>query len=118
MPEKIYMVPNPPTPNKGVKYDPAICTGCNSCVEICPTDVLMPNPQKKNPPIVLYPEECWFCGNCVQECPNPGAIRMEHPLNQRISVNWKRKDSGEYFRLGMKNPPPPNTRPPSEGGSR
>jgi hypothetical protein len=40
----------------------------------------------------------------------PGAIRMEYPLNQR--VGWKRKETGEYFRIGMKNSPPPNTRPP------
>jgi len=50
-------------------------------------------------------------GGCVEECPNPGAIKMLHPTSQRISVNWKRKDTGELFRLGMKNPPPPNTRP-------
>jgi NAD-dependent dihydropyrimidine dehydrogenase PreA subunit len=115
MSEKIYMVPNPPTPNKGVKIDPGVCIGCNSCVEICPTDVLMPNPEKKKSPIVLYPEECWFCGCCVEECPTKGAIRLEHPLSQKISVNWKRRESGEYFRLGMKNPPPPNTKPVSGG---
>ena len=62
------------------------------------------------PPLVLYPDECWFCGTCVEECPVPGAIRMEHPLNQK--VGWKRKATGELFRVGMKNPPPPNNRPP------
>lgn len=62
------------------------------------------------PPIVLYSDECWFCGTCVEECPVKGAIRMEHPLNQK--VGWKRKDSGELFRIGMKDPPPPNNRPP------
>ena len=115
MRKKVYMTPNPPTPNKGVKFNPAICNGCNLCVEVCPTDVMMPNPEKEKPPIVLYPEECWFCAGCVEECPKAGAITMVHPLSQNISVNWKRKDTGEYFRLGMKNPPPPNTRPPSGG---
>lgn len=62
------------------------------------------------PPLVLYPDECWFCGTCVEECPVEGAIRLEHPLNQRVA--WKRKDTGELFRRGMKNPPPPNLRPP------
>ncbi|MCK4274836.1 MAG: hypothetical protein KAW90_08065 [Dehalococcoidales bacterium] len=52
-------------------------------------------------------------GGCVEECPRPGAITMLHPTQQRISMNWKRQDTGELFRLGMKNPPPPNTRPPS-----
>ena len=62
------------------------------------------------PPLVLYPDECWFCGTCVEECPAEGAIRMEHPLNQRVV--WKRKETGELFRRGMKNPPSPNLRPP------
>lgn len=62
------------------------------------------------PPLVLYPDECWFCGTCVEECPAPGAIRMEHPLNQK--VGWKRKETGQLFRVGMKDPPAPNNRPP------
>ena len=62
------------------------------------------------PPLVLYPDECWFCGTCVEDCPVPGAIKLQHPLNRRIG--WLRKETGEYFRVGMKNPPPPNTRPP------
>lgn len=63
-----------------------------------------------SPPIVLYPDECWFCGTCVEECPVAGAIRMEHPLNQK--VGWKRKETGELFRVGMNNPPPPYAKPP------
>ncbi len=62
------------------------------------------------PPLVLYSDECWFCGTCVEECPVPGAIRMEHPLNQK--VGWKRKETGALYRIGMKDPPPPNNRPP------
>ncbi len=65
---------------------------------------------KGYPPIVLYPDECWFCGTCVEDCPVPGAIKLQHPLNRR--VGWLRKETGEYFRIGMKNPPTPNTRPP------
>ena len=96
MAEKIYMTPNPPTPNKGVKFNAEICNGCNLCVEVCPTDVMMPNPEKKKQPIVLYPEECWYGGCCVEECPRQGAITFNHPLMQR--VRWKRKDTGEHFR--------------------
>jgi NAD-dependent dihydropyrimidine dehydrogenase PreA subunit len=109
-----YMVPKPLTPNRAIDFDPEICNGCNQCVEICRSDVLMPNPEKKKPPIVLYPDECWYCGVCVLECNRPGAITMLHPLNQSISVIWKRKATGESFRLGMPNPPPPNTRPPAK----
>ena len=48
MSDKVYMTPNPMTPNKGQKFNPDICNGCNLCVEVCPTDVMMPNPEKKS----------------------------------------------------------------------
>ena len=64
-------VPNPPTPNRAIAFDPGVCSGCNQCVEICRSDVLMPNPEGQ-PPIVLYPDECWYCGTCVLECASRG----------------------------------------------
>lgn len=105
-----YLVPNPIMPCQAIIIDPDLCMGCNNCADVCRSDVMVHNPEEGKPPILLYPDECWFCGCCVSHCPIPGAIRMEHPLNQR--VGWKRKETGEYFRIGMKNPPPPNTRPP------
>ena len=113
MKEKVYMVPNPTTPNEAIQFDEDICNGCNFCVDICRTDVLMPNPEKSKPPILLYPDECWYCGCCVEDCPRPGAIKMVHALNQSIVVNWKRKETGKLYRLGMKNPPAPNRKPPA-----
>jgi len=85
--------------NKGLARDEAVAEAkrCFRCSQYLP-------------PLVLYPDECWFCGTCVEECPVPGAIRMEQPLNQK--VGWKRKETGELMRVGMKDPPPPYTRPP------
>ncbi|WP_258360989.1 4Fe-4S dicluster domain-containing protein [Moorella sulfitireducens] len=102
MNNKAYMVPNPLTPNQPVRFNYELCIGCNNCVEVCRTDVIVPNREKRKPPIVLYPDECWYCGCCVDACKVPGAIIFIHPLNQRIG--WKRKETGEYFRVGMKNP--------------
>lgn len=107
---KAYMSPNPMMPCKAILISPGLCIGCNQCADACRSDVLVPNPSKGEPPIVLYPDECWFCGCCTKHCPVPDAIKMEHPLTQK--VGWKRKDTNECFRIGMKNPPPPNTRPP------
>jgi NAD-dependent dihydropyrimidine dehydrogenase PreA subunit len=107
------LVSNPMTPCRAIVVDPELCTGCNRCVDVCRSDVLMPNLEKGGPPLLAYPDECWFCACCVEHCPKPGAIRMEQPLNQRIG--WKRKATGEYFRIGMKDPPPPNNRPPVGG---
>lgn len=109
----VYMIPNPPTPNRAIDFDQEVCNGCNRCVAICRSDLLMPNPEKGKPPIVLYPDECWHCGVCVLECGRPGAIALVHPLNQSVSVAWKRASIGAEGRLGMRDPPPPNTRPPS-----
>ncbi len=109
----VYMVPNPPTPNRAVAFDVEICTGCNRCVEICRSDVLAPNPERGRSPIVVYPDECWYCGTCVLECAHAGAITLLHPLNQSVSVAWKRAATGQTFRLGMADPPPPNPRPPA-----
>ena len=95
--KKIYALPNWCTPSMPVIFDPDICNGCNQCVEVCQVDVLIPNPEKGKPPIVLYPEECWYAGCCEGACPRPGAIRLHIPLTQR--VRWKRKETGEHFRL-------------------
>jgi len=46
MNEKVYMVPNPTTPNEAIQFDEEICNGCNFCVDNCRTDVLMPNPEE------------------------------------------------------------------------
>jgi len=108
--KEAYLVANPVTPNMPVVFDPELCTGCNICIDFCRTDVLMPNPVRGKPPIVAYPDECWFGGCCVGACPVPGANRMDHPLTMKAT--WKRKATGEFFRIGMKNPPPPNMRPP------
>jgi NAD-dependent dihydropyrimidine dehydrogenase PreA subunit len=107
------MLPNPPTPNRAVAFDPLACNGCNRCVQICRSDLLSPNPERGRPPVVLYPDECWHCGVCVIECPRPGAITMLHPLNQSVSVAWKRASTGREYRLGMAGAPPPNERPAS-----
>jgi NAD-dependent dihydropyrimidine dehydrogenase PreA subunit len=110
MKENEMLTPNPLMPGRSILIDSELCNGCNQCVDVCRTDVLMPNPEKGKPPIVLYPDECWFGGCCVGACPVSGAIKMQHALTER--VGWKRKETGEWFRVGMKNPPPPNTRPP------
>jgi len=95
--KKVYATPNRITPNRPVNFNADLCDGCLKCVNICQVDIMIPNPEKGKPPIVLFPEECWYCGSCVEECPNEGAIKLNHPLQQR--VRWKRKETGEHFRV-------------------
>ncbi|MBP6940790.1 MAG: ferredoxin family protein [Syntrophorhabdaceae bacterium] len=94
---RCYAFPNKPTPSMPVVIDETKCTGCNKCVTICTTDVLVANPEKGKPPIIMYPEECWYAGCCVGECPVPGALTMRHPLMMR--VHYKNKETGEINRV-------------------
>jgi len=112
---KVYAFPNLVTPQQPVQFNEKTCIGCNRCIDMCQMDVLMPNPEKGRPPIVLYPDECWMCGCCVKECPlrEREAVVMNWPVLLRM--RWKDKKTGEHFRYGMPNPPPPNTRPPVGG---
>lgn len=93
----VYATPNQTTPGRPIIFSSDICNGCNVCVAICPEDVFIPNPEKGLAPIVVYAEECWYCGSCVDDCKRTGAIRLSHPLQQR--VRWKRKDTNEHYRV-------------------
>lgn len=107
-----YSMPSQSGPCRIVSFDAGRCVGCNLCVNVCPCDVMMPNPEPGCEPIVVFAEECWFCGGCVEECPND-AITLVTPAKQRVSTVWVRKSTGREYRVGMKNPLPPNTTPPS-----
>lgn len=107
-----YSMPSQSGPCRIVSFDAQRCVGCNLCVNVCPCDVMMPNPEQGCEPIVVFAEECWFCGGCVEECPND-AITLVTPAKQRVSTVWVRKSTGKEYRVGMKDPLPPNTTPPS-----
>ncbi len=67
------------------------CTGCNRCVNICQVDLFLPNQTKGAAPVIMYPGECWYCGCCVVECPVEGAIKLRHPLMNRVF--WTAKEN-------------------------
>lgn len=108
--ENIYTFPAFSGPSRVLQFDAAKCVGCNRCVNVCPIDVMIPNPEKGKEPIVIFAEECWFCGSCVNDCPHQ-AVTLVMPAKQRISAVWKEKATGKEYRVGMKDPLPPNTRP-------
>ena len=98
--ENVYAIPNVPAPNTPVVINEEICTGCNSCVNVCQVDVFLPNPEQGKPPVIMHPDECWYGGCCVLDCPVPGAISFNWALQQRGF--WKDKDTGERFRFGTR----------------
>ena len=42
------------------------CTGCQNCVEICPSEVYEIEFEKSKP---VRPEDCIECWACVNQCP-------------------------------------------------
>jgi NAD-dependent dihydropyrimidine dehydrogenase PreA subunit len=54
------------------KVDTEKCTGCESCVEACPSEAIKMQDQKA----VVDAETCIDCAVCVDECP-VGAITVE-----------------------------------------
>ncbi|MDR0513750.1 MAG: ferredoxin family protein [Coriobacteriaceae bacterium] len=46
--------------------DKHTCTGCGTCVEVCPEDVYV---LKDGNAFALYATECWVCGSCMFDCP-------------------------------------------------
>jgi formate hydrogenlyase subunit 6/NADH:ubiquinone oxidoreductase subunit I len=46
--------------------DPARCTGCRLCVELCPTQAL---DQVDGKAALVYPQRCTYCTICEDICP-------------------------------------------------
>ncbi len=56
-----------------VKVDLDKCTGCGTCVDVCPSEVFELENEKVK---VAKPDDCSDCESCVEECPE-GCIVLE-----------------------------------------
>ncbi|MGB9791265.1 MAG: 4Fe-4S dicluster domain-containing protein [Thermacetogeniaceae bacterium] len=53
------------------KVDLEKCSGCGTCVDVCPSEVFeMENDKSK----VARPDDCTGCETCVEECPEEAIV--------------------------------------------
>ena len=75
---KISALPNITTPNTPVIFNPDLCQGCNTCVNVCQVDVFIPSPDEGSPPMsagivaaasltACIPEPFLSIGRCNKE---------------------------------------------------
>jgi NAD-dependent dihydropyrimidine dehydrogenase PreA subunit len=55
------------------KVDLGKCTGCGTCVDVCPSEVFEIADEKSK---VARPDDCTACETCAEECPEE-AIALE-----------------------------------------
>lgn len=61
------------TPDTTLHYDEEKCTGCRTCIEVCPHAVFSMNEKKAHLERI---EDCMECGACALNC-RDGAIYVE-----------------------------------------
>ena len=65
-------------------FDYHRCTGCGTCEDTCPLEVIYFDEQNGRS-FAKYPDECWHCGSCRQECPEE-AIQIRFPLRMMVAA--------------------------------
>lgn len=56
------------------KVDEELCTGCGTCIAVCPTEVFELNDDLSK---VVKPDECIECEACIENCPEDAIELVE-----------------------------------------
>ncbi len=71
-----------------LSHDPALCTGCATCVYVCSPSALRVREVKGEGMIWTYAgSHCSYCGQCAAFCPT-GAIRLEASAPSVAIFSW------------------------------
>jgi len=68
------------------RIDHDLCTGCGTCVDSCPMDVIRMD-KNEGKAIIVYPDECMLCLYCERDCP-VGAIYVSPVKTAPIMTSW------------------------------
>lgn len=62
------------------------CIGCETCVQVCPTDVIRMDP-KSGKAFIKYQADCQICHLCRMYCP-VDAITISPDKSIPVVVSW------------------------------
>ena len=68
------------------KIDYDLCSGCGTCVDHCPMDVIRLD-NNMNRAVIMYLRDCQSCFACDMDCPE-GAIHVTPDRERRIPLPW------------------------------
>lgn len=85
-----------PAPQLG--YNPDKCTGCMTCVEVCPRQAI--HPSETGELVETDPQACDCCFACVEACPSKARKQYGRKIRARRIVEELEKDDIFYFHSG------------------
>lgn len=68
------------------KIDMDLCTGCGTCADSCPLDVIYVD-EESGKAHARYPGDCVACYNCERDCP-VGAIHVSPQRGRPVPHPW------------------------------
>lgn len=75
------------SPLESVTVDPVLCSGCGTCVELCPYDALSLVIRGNVRVSSVDHDRCMGCGGCVAACPNNaigGGSFTDQPIHEQL----------------------------------
>ena len=72
-------------PEKILKIDAKLCTGCGACTNACPFGAM----KLANGVAVVDPDLCTLCGACVEACPVSAITRPESAAVEAAADVWR-----------------------------
>jgi NAD-dependent dihydropyrimidine dehydrogenase PreA subunit len=74
-----------------LRFEPAACTGCGRCLEVCPRQVFV---RQNGKVAVTDPDRCMECGACMTNCEH-GALSVRAGVGCAAAVLNAMRRGGE-----------------------
>lgn len=82
---------------KNEVLDNGFCSGCGTCVGVCPQNCLEIHMKESQNPILVNESACISCGLCYEVCPGKGCeILREKTVNEKLNYS---NEIGYYHKL-------------------